>query len=85
MIVMFTNGLLFARHDGMLACWLPRWFIANEKFETAFTVGSYTLAAIAVYILSIRVRDEENMLKKAFGKEWEVYHAKTKRFIPYMF
>ena len=30
-------------------------------------------------------RSEEMMLRDTFGKEWEVWHAKTKRFIPGIF
>jgi protein-S-isoprenylcysteine O-methyltransferase Ste14 len=32
-----------------------------------------------------RVKEEEMMLKSTFGKEWEVWHAKTKRFVPGLF
>jgi len=26
--------------------------------------------------------DEEKILRDTFGKEWEIWHQKTKRFIP---
>ena len=32
-----------------------------------------------------RVMDEEMMLKSTVGKEWEAWHAKTKRFVPGLF
>jgi protein-S-isoprenylcysteine O-methyltransferase Ste14 len=32
--------------------------------------------------LAVRVRDEERMLRARFGKEWEDWHARTKRFVP---
>ena len=32
--------------------------------------------------LAFRVREEEAMLKKAFGNEWELWHARTARFVP---
>jgi protein-S-isoprenylcysteine O-methyltransferase Ste14 len=33
-------------------------------------------------VLFTRVKDEEEMLKGQFGKEWEEWHRSTKRFIP---
>ncbi|KAL7273381.1 hypothetical protein RUND412_003759 [Rhizina undulata] len=32
--------------------------------------------------LGKRVREEENILKKTFGREWEVYAGESKKFIP---
>ena len=31
-----------------------------------------------------RVKDEESMLMKRFGAEWEDWHRKTERFIPWV-
>jgi protein-S-isoprenylcysteine O-methyltransferase Ste14 len=36
-------------------------------------------------MLRKRVREEETMLKKTFGNEWEPWHARTKRFVPGVF
>jgi protein-S-isoprenylcysteine O-methyltransferase Ste14 len=33
-------------------------------------------------MMSRRVREEEEMLKKTFGKEWEEWHGRTARLIP---
>jgi protein-S-isoprenylcysteine O-methyltransferase Ste14 len=35
--------------------------------------------------MSARVRDEEAMLRGKFGREWEGWHRRTKRFIPFVF
>jgi protein-S-isoprenylcysteine O-methyltransferase Ste14 len=40
---------------------------------------------VGVGLLVVRVRDEERMLRGSFGKEWEVWHTKTGRFIPGVF
>jgi protein-S-isoprenylcysteine O-methyltransferase Ste14 len=32
-----------------------------------------------------RVHEEEAMMKETFGKEWEEWHKRTKRFIPGFF
>jgi len=37
---------------------------------------------ISCAVMWIRVLDEEELLRTAFGKKWEIYHHKTKRFIP---
>jgi protein-S-isoprenylcysteine O-methyltransferase Ste14 len=29
----------------------------------------------------VRIRDEEELLRREFGKEWEEYHYRTKRFL----
>ena len=33
-------------------------------------------------VIPPRVKDEEDMLRREFGKEWEVWASKTARFIP---
>ncbi|KAI9841601.1 MAG: hypothetical protein M1837_000508 [Sclerophora amabilis] len=70
---------LIMRIDGAVGCWLPA-FMAHSKLLIAlFTVG---IPLSLVWSLSIRVKDEESMLQRAFGDEWEEYHRRTKRFIP---
>jgi len=43
------------------------------------------MGLVGMGILAGRVIDEEEMLKKTFGKEWEEWSARTKRFIPWGF
>jgi len=38
-----------------------------------------------LWMLWKRTLEEEDMLRKAFGKEWEEWHAKTARFVPGIF
>ena len=38
-----------------------------------------------LYVVWERVKDEEAMLKREIGTEWEEYHRRTARFIPGVF
>lgn len=42
-------------------------------------------AATYVAIMSVRVREEEAMLRQKFGSQWEEWHQRTARFIPGIF
>jgi protein-S-isoprenylcysteine O-methyltransferase Ste14 len=76
-----ANTYLIWRRDGVLACWLSEsvlrsgwWGVINVFF-----------AGVAILAVRTRIVDEEKMMKETFGKRWEVWHAKTKRFIPGVF
>lgn len=75
-------ALFWLRMDGISACYLP-----SSVVETTHLSEVVALAVIVVITwgLSIRVRDEEAMLKKEFGKEWVAYHQRTKRLLPGIF
>ena len=79
--VMMANTYLIWRRDGVLACWL------SESALRSGWWGAINVFFAGVAILGMRTRivDEEKMMKETFGKEWEVWHAKTKRFIPGLF
>lgn len=83
--VILATAALLLRKDGVAACWLPKSIVTGERFGTALRIAPWILGFFVVYALSVRVRDEEAMLKKTFGEEWEMYHKKTKRFVPYVF
>jgi protein-S-isoprenylcysteine O-methyltransferase Ste14 len=71
------------RVDGVIACIMPgflwSWVVAVPWLSESW---GGILLALTGWGLWIRVQDEEAMLKAEFGKEWEVWHGKTKRFIP---
>ena len=81
-LVVFGNMALFQNPYGPVGCWLPAWAVEAKLFWRA---------AACLFVLGIgrvtwkRVKEEEMMLKDTFGKEWEVWHAKTKRFVPAVF
>jgi protein-S-isoprenylcysteine O-methyltransferase Ste14 len=80
-LILVAHLLLFSRRAGAVACWMPG--ILDIRY---LDVLVWTLMIGASVVLGrMRIRDEENMLKKEFGKEWEEYHAKTKRLIPGLF
>ena len=76
--IIFSYTYLVGSRGGLLGCWI--------------TIPSRVYWGLAVAYLAFvirnfrsRVGDEERMLKGAFGKEWEVWHRETKRFIPGLF
>ncbi|CAL3970794.1 unnamed protein product [Diplocarpon coronariae] len=80
-IVAITNWRMFERADGVVGCWMSAELVRSVWWDFA----GWGLIVVAFWMLSLRVMDEEKMLKRAFGKEWEVWHQKTKRFVPSVF
>ncbi|TVY47485.1 hypothetical protein LOCC1_G002259 [Lachnellula occidentalis] len=78
--VVVANGLLLDRPDGIAACWLGNTWIERHVW---IIIGN--VVVVGMCLLMIRVRDEEQMLRESFGKEWEVWHVRTARFIPRVF
>jgi len=68
--------------DGLIGCWLPTSIAERKELGVLIGVG---LSMLALWGVKIRVTDEEEMLRREFGEEWETYHAKTKRFLPGLF
>lgn len=80
-LVTFGMAGLLTRWDTAAgACWMqPSTLAMLNGYGWLFT------AAWGVFlfsVLGVRVRDEETMLHEQFGKDWEEWHARTKRFIP---
>jgi protein-S-isoprenylcysteine O-methyltransferase Ste14 len=73
--------LLWAHPHGVLGCFLPTWASNTNVFPVLFWSVFFGLAA---YGVPRRVREEEAMLKREFGKEWIDYNKKTPRFIPFL-
>ncbi|ROT40795.1 hypothetical protein SODALDRAFT_330526 [Sodiomyces alkalinus F11] len=81
-ILVLSNAALLLRPDGALSSWLPGgWCLAIREWQWGLV--SVALALMAGGI-SARVKQEERLLKSAFGGEWERWHAKTARFIPWV-
>ncbi|KAI1430268.1 hypothetical protein F5Y12DRAFT_13854 [Xylaria sp. FL1777] len=74
---------LWCRVDGVLGCFFPpRLFSVLRRFEP---VVLPLVFASVVAVVSKRVKDEEVMLRAQFGSQWEVWHARTARFLPFIF
>jgi protein-S-isoprenylcysteine O-methyltransferase Ste14 len=70
------------RLDGAAACLLPFRIVHIKALSL---VSSFLMSSVTLAGLWVRVKDEETMMEKEFGKEWVEYHSKTKRFIPGVF
>jgi protein-S-isoprenylcysteine O-methyltransferase Ste14 len=81
-ILSVANTALFCNLDGWMGTFLP-----TELVEKLVPLRPFVLTFAAVgwaLAISQRVREEEEMLRQKFGKEWEDWHKKTARFIPYV-
>lgn len=67
------------RLDGVAACLLPRVIVGVPWLSEVFGT---VMAGLSIWVLRIRVKDEEQMMKEKFGENWEVWHQKTARFVP---
>lgn len=80
-IVAITGAAFyFGRCDEIMGTALPECIMRTQNMWNWLLPTSATLLAVGG--LTFRVREEELMLKKAFGREWEVWHANTARFLP---
>ena len=80
MVTFGMAGLLTRWDTAAGACWMQASTLQSlDGYGWIFPVG---WAIFLFFVLGARVRDEEAMLKEQFGKEWEEWHARTKRFIP---
>lgn len=80
MLVTIGSAVLFLRWDGVAACWISGVRLASvEGWGLAVMTGLIGLAGL---MLVTRVADEEDMLREKFGERWEVWHRRTKRFVP---
>ena len=82
-LVCAGNAMLINRLNGVLSCLIP-----PRYYQTVHSLG-WTLTAVftalAASMVWTRVRQEEKLLRSRFGAEWEAWHAKTARFIPWIF
>ncbi|KAN0089266.1 hypothetical protein V8E51_019526 [Hyaloscypha variabilis] len=80
-IIMLGNFGLLGRIDGGIGCWVPEEGVRSGWWK----VVAGALVGGAVGLTGVRVRDEEAVLRGRFGKEWEVWHRRTWRFVPGVF
>ncbi|ETN40033.1 uncharacterized protein HMPREF1541_04308 [Cyphellophora europaea CBS 101466] len=83
LVLVASNVALFGRPDGVFACWIPpSWYPVARQSIWLLEVASL---ALMLLVIRTRVQQEERMLKKEFGEKWERWHARTARFIPWVF
>ncbi|KAK2013710.1 isoprenylcysteine carboxyl methyltransferase [Colletotrichum eremochloae] len=79
-LVLSANLAYLFRWDGVAGCWI------SQGLEARLNGWGLVCYGMAVLVMarkvSVRVKDEEEMLKKTFGDEWVRWHTRTMRFIP---
>ncbi|KAK5652675.1 hypothetical protein OQA88_10269 [Cercophora sp. LCS_1] len=86
--IVVANSVMTYRMKSALGCWTPDWMSGggNEKLTKLHKwVVLPVWVAFGFYTMGMRVMQEEEMMRGAFGDEWETWHAKTARFIPGVF
>lgn len=81
-LITFAKWALILNTRGVVGCWLPKRILEARLFWRALTCF---IVLASFRVTWKRVMEEESMLKSTFGKEWEAWHAKTKRFVPGLF
>lgn len=81
-LIIVGNMALLQRPSSVVGCWLPAWVVEATLF---WGVLALYFLYVARRVGGKRVKEEEAMMKSTFGKDWETWHAKTKRFIPGVF
>ncbi|EKD19782.1 uncharacterized protein L3040_001873 [Drepanopeziza brunnea f. sp. 'multigermtubi'] len=79
LVILTAIFVVVQRPDAAPACFMPS---ALVRMKGVTAVAGFFMVGLEYYSLAQRVQDEEEMLRQEFGKEWEAYSRKTKRFIP---
>ncbi|RDW92778.1 methyltransferase family protein [Aspergillus mulundensis] len=80
MAIAIAMVMLFFRDGGLLGCWFgPQVARIVDKAALLWAFG------VSPALFWARVTQEEEFLVKTFGREYEAYSARTKRFIPFVF
>jgi protein-S-isoprenylcysteine O-methyltransferase Ste14 len=82
-LITLANYALFANLDGWAGTFLPAGLV--ELWAKTKPLWLAASAVVWTVVISRRVREEEGMLREAFGKEWENWNRRTARFIPGIF
>ena len=82
-IAMIGSTFWFTRADGIAGAFLPP-KIYDLLFKYQWLWHSFIAVGVVAGIRR-RVLEEEEMLRKKFGGEWEEWHSKTPRFVPFLF
>ncbi|UQC77823.1 uncharacterized protein CLUP02_03294 [Colletotrichum lupini] len=79
-VVMVINLSMFLRWDGVVRYLVPR---ALQSALSGWGLICYSVFTFGILRrLMMRVKDEEEMLKKTFGDKWVAWNRVTARFIP---
>ncbi|KAL3446908.1 hypothetical protein BJX65DRAFT_308534 [Aspergillus insuetus] len=76
-------GLIVGRVDTPIACWIPPLLL--ELLRDWQVILGVLGTSVGLAVLGVRIRDEERMMRERFGSEWEAWHRRTARLIPFVF
>lgn len=80
LLAVVPHALLFARWDGAIGMLIPH---AIHAMLMGYGYVVYAVGFLVTgYMLAVRIRDEEAMLKETFGKKWVAWNKSTARLIP---
>jgi protein-S-isoprenylcysteine O-methyltransferase Ste14 len=80
-VLIAVHGLFFGQR-GLVSCWVPGRWVLDERMAVGVTAGAF---AVAMWLFMVRrVREEEEMMEREFGRTWREYRARTKKFIPFV-
>ncbi|KUJ10288.1 uncharacterized protein LY89DRAFT_723540 [Mollisia scopiformis] len=77
--VQVASAFFWLRVDGVAACFLPGVLVRIRGVSEVVAMG---FTVVMMLGMGVRVRDEEEMLRREFGREWVEWHERTKRFVP---
>lgn len=76
LVGLYATQLLFLqREGGVLTC------VGNDTAGPVFWICR-SAAVVFTLTIPMRIMGEEKLLRKSCGKEWEMWHRQTARFIP---
>lgn len=85
-VIAAASVSFWGRIDGVAACYLPAAVVTASVRGVGLSEWIAVCAmAVVGATMVVRIRDEESMLKNAFGKEWVNYHRRTRRLVPGVF
>jgi protein-S-isoprenylcysteine O-methyltransferase Ste14 len=82
--LVLPNIMLLGRTDGVICCWTPPARYDKLRGMAKWVLGPAVLS-ILLFFLRTRVKEEEMLLEREFGREWRTWHDQTARFIPGVF
>jgi protein-S-isoprenylcysteine O-methyltransferase Ste14 len=83
LVLVGATLMMFMPFDAGAACFLPREIV--QMWSSWWWLVLALAMAVVGGGLSVRVKDEEAMLKETFGKQWVEWHKKTPRFVPFLY
>jgi protein-S-isoprenylcysteine O-methyltransferase Ste14 len=92
---MYSTHVTVQEHHHLVTAGLYRWIrhprylgVIALAFGSTFLFRSWPMLVICnplVFILLMRIKDEEDVMRKEFNEEWESYCRRSWKLIPYIY